>query len=385
MAWSEDGSSYKMPKANILYPGLLPTYIQLKESIVGILHKLSDLRLNIDDLKFFGAYETIEEKDVNEELSNSDVLLGQLERTVQELTKAGKRIYAESHLDGNMQFLLLRCHFDELPVESTGWSFTVICDRQRGYTLPDFESRSLVQLCRDNWYDSKFSSVSTINKQLVDSMLPIGKFNKIHVKKPNANQGPAQKKPPASQPIYNAPARPEGKNPPVLNEPRGYQPRREEPQRIPIQASEKRPTVAETEKMKGEKTEAQKKLDAAYELARKQKEEALIKQREEEQRKREEEALRKRQEEEKKTIGVCGLENGRNQCYLNSSIQAIRHCDMNDTMNSIRNILNNLPQSSLAKQLYNLVTSLDEGQKGDVKSPKGVFDALSDLREVFCE
>lgn len=392
MAWSEDGSSYKMPKANILYPGPLPTYIQLKESIVRILPQLSDLSLIIDHLKFFGVYETIKEEDVNPELPNSDVLLGQLERKVQELTKAGKRIYADA-LDENCQFLVLRCHYDELPVETTGWSFTVICDRQKGYTLPDFESRSLVRPIDYHWYDSMFSSTSTINKRLVDSMNPIGKFNKILVRKLNANQDPFQKKPPAFQPISNAPVRHEVKNPQVQDGPRGYQPRREEPyqprreepQRNPIQASEKIPTVVETEKMKGEKSEAQKKLDAAYEVSRKQKEEALNKQREDDLRKKEEEALRKKEEEEKKTRGVCGLHNGGNQCYLNSSIQAIRHCDINDTMNSIKKILNSLPQSSLAKQLYNLMTSLDEGRKGDVKSPKGVFDALSELRGVFCE
>lgn len=151
---------------------------------------MSDLNLTIYDLKFFGVYETIEEKEVNPERGNSDVLLAKLENNVQELTKAGRRIYAETHLDENRQFLLLRCHFDEELVETTGWSFTVICDRQKGYTLPDFESRSLVQPCKEHWYDSKFSPTSTINQNLIDSMHPVGKFTKILVRKPDANQEP---------------------------------------------------------------------------------------------------------------------------------------------------------------------------------------------------
>lgn len=70
---------------------------------------------------------------------------------------------------------------------------------------------------------------------------------------------------------------------------------------------------------------------------------------------------------------------------MNSGIQALRHCDMSETMNFIEKIQNGLPKSSLAKQFYNLVTRLNEGLKGTIESPEGMFDALSEVKKVFCE
>lgn len=355
----------------MLFPTKLPTYLQLKESIKGIIHKIyetSDLPLYC--YKFFGVFANLDvgeakrARQAKEDVDYYDTLIEALEKKIDEKQTKGHSVTANHlNMDENGHYSPLRVHFDPLEVNTTGWRYVVICDLQQGCTIPDFESTRLLGGL-NTVYSYPSSMSSHLGQPTIQSMNSVLELEKIPLKK----KEPDQIKP--SGPIVN----PKQETPPAqTNQPPAIKKNTYKAQQpTPVQQFRREEAKKPKEEPKKPKEEERPKESSQ----RPQPNEAKERSEREWQRKNEAPeplvSLRK---------GLCGLENpGKNWCYLNSSIQALRHCDIKEILDCINNNRRNFPQenddANLAIQFYNLITYLNDGQEGHIESVEHFFGAL---------